>query len=116
MKSTEFPSDSHIGVVQRVLAESTFLELQETLGDALRWSQIPAGVKQEIVVDSFSYDPAKNNRLIEESISDAKSTLSNIKTEKKEGESNEQFTARVKEKIGVNSTNLEELSQEAKKS
>jgi hypothetical protein len=41
-------------------------------------------VKREIVVDSFSYDPAKNNRFIEESINDAKSTLSNIKTEKKE--------------------------------
>gem|GEM_PF-2950080 len=116
MKLNEYPSDTHIGVVQRVLAESNFEELQETLADGLRWNHIPDGVKREIVVDSFSYDPAKNSHSIEESISDAKSTVSHIGTEKKEGESNEQFAARIKEKIGVSSTNLEELSLEAKKS
>ena len=116
MKSNEYPSDSHIGVVQRVLAESNFQELQETLGDGFRWSHISDSVKRELVADSFSYDPAKNNHFIEESISDAKATISNITSERKKGESNEQFTARIKEKIGVSNTNLEELSLEAKKS
>jgi len=135
MKKVEYPADTHIGIIQRVLAESTFWELQNTLWDGLRWDHVPDGVKREIVFDSFAYDPAKNNRSIELSINEAKSTLSHLQIRRAPGESKDDFikrrdeqtakqpdesskelATRIQKQTGISSTNLESLSLEAQKS
>ena len=84
MALSEYPSDSQIGIVQRVLSESTFRDLQDTLGKDMKWSHVPDAIKRELLLDSFSYDPAKNSTEVEKSLREAKTTVDNIKTERKE--------------------------------
>jgi hypothetical protein len=84
MELAGYPTNTQIGIVQQVISESTFRELQSTLKGGMKWNHVPDGVKREVVLDTFQYDPLKNTIAIEQAIQDAKATANNIKTEKRE--------------------------------
>jgi len=109
MKPTDFPANSQIGIVQRVLAESTFSELRDTLADGMRWSHIPEMIKREIGRDSFSAESGKNAPGIQQAIVEAKAMIASPDFAKQEGETPTQFETRFKEKTGVSASGKSDL-------
>ncbi|MEI6711072.1 MAG: hypothetical protein WCK88_02265 [bacterium] len=116
IKTTEYPANTQIGIVQRILAESTFTELRDTLADGMKWSHVPDMIKREIAIDSFSSESDKNTPEVQKAILEAKAMAVSAVFEKKMGEPDSQFAARLKESTGVASPNLGALSLEARKS
>jgi hypothetical protein len=115
-KSTGYPANTQIGVVQRILAESTFDEIHTILSGDMQWSHVPDMIKREIVGETFSVDSYADIPEVQKSIIDAKALVASGAFEKKPDESDQQFQDRFKEKTGIPTTDVEALALEARKS